>query len=145
MERGPTPYFARRSRILRASSALICAGLHILGLEENIWKVLAAASAARCTAVQQPPAVPTWTPIRLAALVIVCSPILFRTYRERARSFGITSLAKSLTQRNARMPESQNYSNHVRFDPLWQYFIAPAFLLCFISGGFSSPSSPYVR
>jgi hypothetical protein len=37
------------------------------GLEENIWNVFAPASTARWAAVQQPPAVPKWTPIRRAA------------------------------------------------------------------------------
>jgi hypothetical protein len=27
------------------------------------------------------------------------------------------------------MPESQNYKNHVRFDPIWHFFIAPALLI----------------
>ena len=52
------------SRILAASAGLTAAGLHMRGLEEKIWKVLAPASTARSTAVQQPPAVPTCTPMR---------------------------------------------------------------------------------
>ena len=27
------------------------------------------------------------------------------------------------------MPESQNYGNHVRFDPIWHFFIAPVMLI----------------
>ena len=27
------------------------------------------------------------------------------------------------------MPESQSYQNHVRFDPVWHFFIAPAMLV----------------
>jgi hypothetical protein len=27
------------------------------------------------------------------------------------------------------MPESQNYKTHVRFDPIWHFFIAPALLI----------------
>ena len=27
------------------------------------------------------------------------------------------------------MPESQNYSNHTRFDPVWHFFIAPVTLI----------------
>lgn len=27
------------------------------------------------------------------------------------------------------MPESQNYKNHVRLDPVWHFFLAPMFLL----------------
>lgn len=34
------------------------------GLDENIWSVFACASTARLTAVQHPPVVPRWTPMR---------------------------------------------------------------------------------
>src|SRR5690349_14880175 len=36
------------------------------------------------------------------------------------------------------MPESQNFSNHVRFDPLWHYFIAPATMVNFLVSIYST-------
>jgi len=41
------------------------------GLEENIWKVLAPISTARSTAVQLPPVVLRWTPMRRDLLISV--------------------------------------------------------------------------
>jgi hypothetical protein len=35
----------------------------------------------------------------------------------------------STTEGTTPMPEPQNYKNHVRWDPLWHFFIAPVLLL----------------
>src|ERR1700739_2013247 len=74
MTSGPTSYSAPSARM-----RLHCAGSgfgarHMRGLAEKIWHVLAPISWARRTALEAPPAVPRWTPIRFvidSILVIV--------------------------------------------------------------------------
>lgn len=57
--------WARRVRICSASSAVTGAARQVRGEEEKIWKQLAPQSTARWTAVQVPPEVERWMPMRL--------------------------------------------------------------------------------
>jgi hypothetical protein len=64
MTSGEQSYSTRSRFICSQWSAEIFAGLHMRGLEENIWKVFAPIAWARSAAVKTPPAVERCMPIR---------------------------------------------------------------------------------
>ena len=56
--------WARSARIFSASTGLTEEGFHWRGEEEKIWRQLAPQSSARWMAVQVPPLVERWMPMR---------------------------------------------------------------------------------
>lgn len=96
------------------------------GLELKIWNVFAPASTARCTAVQHPPLVPTWTPIRFLAI-----PSGYRNLRPApGRYDGLRLL--TFTREDILMSAPQTYKNHARFHPAFHFILTPILLINFL-------------